>query len=84
VPSQYASEVWKVAQRDNLHPERTAAEHLNLTPWSKIEGTAKIAANRALASPFRPDAAYRAKRSPFCTFSARTRACSRYENPLDR
>lgn len=36
-PSQYASEVWKAAQRDNLHPERTAAEHLNLTPWSKIE-----------------------------------------------
>jgi len=36
-PSQYASEVWRAAQRDNLHPERTAAEHLDLTPWSKIE-----------------------------------------------
>lgn len=36
-PSQYATEVWKAAQRDNLHPERTAAEHLDLTPWSKIE-----------------------------------------------
>ena len=36
-PSQYASEVWKAAQRDNLHPERTAAEHLDLTLWSKIE-----------------------------------------------
>jgi hypothetical protein len=36
-PSQYASEVWKAVQRDALRPERTAAEHLNLTPWSKIE-----------------------------------------------
>lgn len=36
-PSQYASEVWKAAQREGLRPERTAAEHLNLTPWSKIE-----------------------------------------------
>jgi hypothetical protein len=36
-PSQYTSEVWKAVQRDGLHPERTAAEHLNLTPWSKIE-----------------------------------------------
>jgi len=36
-PSQYASEVWKAVQRDGLRPERTAAEHLNLTPWSKIE-----------------------------------------------
>jgi len=36
-PSQYASEVWKAVQRDGLHPERTAAEHLSLTPWSKIE-----------------------------------------------
>ena len=36
-PSQYASEVWKAVQRDGLRPERTAAQHLNLTPWSKIE-----------------------------------------------
>jgi len=36
-PSQYASEVWKAVQRDGLRPERTAAEHLNLTPWSKVE-----------------------------------------------
>ena len=36
-PSQYASEVWNAVHRDGLHPERTAAEHLNLTPWSKIE-----------------------------------------------
>src|SRR5262249_44501042 len=36
-PSQYTSEVWKAVQRDGLHPEHTAAEHLNLTPWSKIE-----------------------------------------------
>jgi hypothetical protein len=36
-PSAYASEVWRAAQRDGLHPERTAAEHLPLTPWTKIE-----------------------------------------------
>ena len=36
-PTQYASEVWKAVQRDGLRPERTAAEHVNLTPWSKIE-----------------------------------------------
>jgi hypothetical protein len=34
-PSQYASEVWKAVRCDALRPERTAAEHLNLTPWSK-------------------------------------------------
>ena len=33
----YASEIWRAVQRDGLHPERTAAEHLPLTPWSKIE-----------------------------------------------
>jgi len=36
-PSAYASEVWRAAQRDALHPERTAAEHLPLTPWARIE-----------------------------------------------
>jgi hypothetical protein len=36
-PSTYASEVWRAVQRDGLHPERTAAEHLPLTPWAKIE-----------------------------------------------
>jgi hypothetical protein len=36
-PTLYASEVWRAAQRNGLHPERTAAEHLPLTPWSKIE-----------------------------------------------
>lgn len=41
-PSEYASEVWQAAQRDHLHPERTAAEHLNLTPWSKIEELQKL------------------------------------------
>jgi hypothetical protein len=43
-PSLYALEVWTAAQRDNLHPERTAAEHLPLTPWSKIEELRKEAA----------------------------------------
>jgi hypothetical protein len=36
-PSSYASEVWRATQRDGLHPERTAAEHLQVTPWTKIE-----------------------------------------------
>jgi hypothetical protein len=36
-PSAYASEVWRAVQREGLHPERTAAEHLPLTPWSRIE-----------------------------------------------
>jgi hypothetical protein len=36
-PSSYASEVWHAVGRDELHPERTAAEHLPLTPWTKIE-----------------------------------------------
>jgi hypothetical protein len=36
-PSAYASEVWRAVRRDGLHPERTAAEHLPLTPWTKIE-----------------------------------------------
>lgn len=35
-PTAYASEVWRAVQRDGLRPERTAAEHLPLTPWSKI------------------------------------------------
>jgi len=36
-PTSYASEVWQSARRDGLHPERTVAEHLPLTPWTKIE-----------------------------------------------
>jgi hypothetical protein len=36
-PSLYATEVWRAVQREQLHPERTAAEHLPLTPWSKID-----------------------------------------------
>ena len=35
-PTAYTSEVWNAAQRDGLRPERTAAEHLPLTPWTKI------------------------------------------------
>ncbi|HBB95021.1 MAG TPA: hypothetical protein DC054_06495 [Blastocatellia bacterium] len=35
-PTAYASEIWRATQRDGLHPEHTAAEHLPLTPWSKI------------------------------------------------
>ena len=36
-PTEYASEVWHAVQREGLHPEQTAAEHLPLTPWSRIE-----------------------------------------------
>jgi len=36
-PTLYTSEVWRAAQRDGLHPERTVAEHLPITPWTKIE-----------------------------------------------
>jgi hypothetical protein len=36
-PTLYTSEVWRAAKRDGLHPERTAAEHLPITPWTKIE-----------------------------------------------
>jgi hypothetical protein len=36
-PTEYASEVWRAVQRDGLHPERTVAEHLPLTSWTKIE-----------------------------------------------
>lgn len=36
-PSSYLSEVWRAVQREGLRPERTAAEHLPLTPWATIE-----------------------------------------------
>jgi len=36
-PTSYTSEVWLATQRDGLRPERTAAEHLPLTPWPKIQ-----------------------------------------------
>lgn len=36
-PTLYTSEVWRAAQRDGLHPALTAAEHLPLTRWAKIE-----------------------------------------------
>jgi len=36
-PTAYTSEVWRAAQHNGLRPERTAAEHLPLTPWTKIE-----------------------------------------------
>jgi hypothetical protein len=33
----YASEVVAAVRRDGLHPERAAAQHVALTPWSQIE-----------------------------------------------
>ena len=35
-PSQYGTEVWSAAKRVGISPERFAAEHLPLTPWSKL------------------------------------------------
>ena len=42
-PTAYALEVWRAAERDGLSPERTAAEHLPLTPWSRIDELRKQA-----------------------------------------
>lgn len=36
-PNTYATEVWNATQRDGLRPVRTAAQHLPLTPWARIE-----------------------------------------------
>jgi hypothetical protein len=36
-PTSYASEVWRAVNRDGLKPVKVAAEHLPLTPWTKIE-----------------------------------------------
>jgi hypothetical protein len=35
-PSQYATEVWLATRRVGVTPERVAAQHLQLTSWSKI------------------------------------------------
>src|SRR5262249_15810906 len=35
-PSQYATEVWNAAKRVGITPDRFAAEHVPLTPWSKV------------------------------------------------
>ena len=42
-PTAYALEVWRAAAREGLSPERTAAEHLPLTPWSRIDELRKQA-----------------------------------------
>lgn len=44
-PSLYADDVLAAVRRDGLRPERTAAEHLPVTPWSRVE---------ALAAPAKP------------------------------
>jgi hypothetical protein len=36
-PTAYAAEVLAAVRRDGLRPERTAAQHLPLTPWTQIE-----------------------------------------------
>lgn len=35
--SKYTIEVWQAAKRVGITPQRVAAQHLPLTPWSKIE-----------------------------------------------
>jgi len=35
-PSQYATEVWNATKRVGIAPDRFAAEHVALTPWSKV------------------------------------------------
>ena len=35
-PSQYGTEIWNAAKRVGISPQRFAAEHLPLTPWSKL------------------------------------------------
>jgi hypothetical protein len=41
-PSMYASEVMAAVQREHLQPERTAAEHLPLTEWTKVIAAQQI------------------------------------------
>lgn len=41
-PSTYAIEVWRAARRAGIHPERTAAQHLPVTPWSTIDSLARV------------------------------------------
>lgn len=36
-PAAYTTEVWNATQRVGIKPERTAAQHLRLTPWKTIE-----------------------------------------------
>lgn len=40
-PTSYATEVWEAVKRNKLEPNRVAAEHLPLTPWTKIEALQK-------------------------------------------
>src|SRR5262249_36894263 len=42
-PALYTCEVWSAAQREGVHPEKVAAEHLPLTPWAKIDELADAA-----------------------------------------
>ncbi|HEY0481072.1 MAG TPA: hypothetical protein VGD37_26335 [Kofleriaceae bacterium] len=41
-PTAYAAEVVQAVRRDGLTPERAAAEHLPLTPWSQLEPLARL------------------------------------------
>jgi hypothetical protein len=36
-PTAYAAEVLAAVRREGLKPERTAAQHLPLTPWTQVE-----------------------------------------------
>lgn len=37
-PTQYTTEVWLATRRAKIKPERTAAQHIPLTPWATIDG----------------------------------------------
>jgi len=41
-PSMYAGEVMAAARRENIQPERVAAEHLDLTDWSKVQAAQEV------------------------------------------
>ncbi|MBI3787182.1 MAG: hypothetical protein HY276_02905 [Ignavibacteriales bacterium] len=36
-PTKYTTEVWQATKRVGIAPQRVGAEHIGLTPWSKIE-----------------------------------------------
>jgi hypothetical protein len=40
-PTPYTTEVWRAVRRSGLTPERVAAEHLPLTPWTTIDSLAR-------------------------------------------
>jgi hypothetical protein len=58
-PPQYATEVWNSAKRVGIAPDRFAAEHATLTPWSKVADVNRLLAWRScrVAQLYRTDLA---------------------------